>query len=84
MDTSDILKSFESQDELNPKIWEKDGKSYMMRPEVREKLLETASLSVSSNLFWEVSCFWFGSKIIFSLWMTWPSKSRVMISPGKT
>jgi predicted nucleotidyltransferase len=46
MDTSDILKSFESQDELNPKIWEKDGKSYMMRPEVREKLLETANLFI--------------------------------------
>ena len=46
MDTSDILKSFESQDELNPKIWEKDGKSYMMRPEVREKLLETANIFI--------------------------------------
>lgn len=46
MNTSDILKSFESQDELNPKIWEKDGKSYMMRPEVREKLLETANIFI--------------------------------------
>ena len=46
MDTSDILKSFESQDELNQKIWEKDGKSYMMRPEVREKLLETANIFI--------------------------------------
>jgi len=46
MDTSDILKSFESQDELNPKIWEKDGKSYTMRPEVREKLLETANIFI--------------------------------------
>jgi len=46
MDTSDILKSFESQDELNTKIWEKDGKSYMMRPEVREKLLETANIFI--------------------------------------
>jgi len=46
MDTSDILKSFESQDKLNPKIWEKDGKSYMMRPEVREKLLETANIFI--------------------------------------
>jgi predicted nucleotidyltransferase len=46
MNTSDILKSFESQDELNPKIWEKDGKSYTMRPEVREKLLETANIFI--------------------------------------
>jgi predicted nucleotidyltransferase len=46
MNTSDILKSFESQDELNPKIWEKDGKSYMMKPEVREKLLETANIFI--------------------------------------
>lgn len=46
MDTSDILKSFESQDELNPKIWEKDGKSYTIRPEVREKLLETANIFI--------------------------------------
>lgn len=44
MDTSEIIKSFESQDNLNPKIWEKEGKSYMMRPEVRDKLLETANL----------------------------------------
>jgi len=46
MNTSDIIKSFESQDNLNPKIWEKEGKSYMMRPEVREKLLETANVFI--------------------------------------
>jgi len=40
MNTSDIIKSFESQDELNPKIWQEDGKSFTMRPEVRERLLE--------------------------------------------
>ena len=35
MNTSEIIKSFESQENLNPKIWEKEGKSYMMKPEVR-------------------------------------------------
>ena len=48
MDNTDIIKSFKSQDELNPKIWEKDGKSYTLRPEVREKLLETANLFIDS------------------------------------
>lgn len=48
MDNTDIIKSFRSQDELNPKIWEKDGKSYTLRPEVREKLLETANLFIDS------------------------------------
>ena len=46
MDNTDIIKSFKSQDELNPKIWEKDGKSYTMNPEVREKLLEIANLFI--------------------------------------
>ena len=46
MDTTDIIKSFESQDELNPKIWEKKGKSYTMKPEIREKLLETANIFI--------------------------------------
>lgn len=46
MDNTDIIKSFESQDELNPKIWGKDGQSYIMKPEVREKLLETANLFI--------------------------------------
>ena len=46
MDNTDIIKSFKSQDELNPKIWEKDGKSYTMKPEVREKLLEIANLFI--------------------------------------
>lgn len=48
MDNTEIIKSFKSQDELNPKIWEKDDKSYTLRPEVREKLLETANLFIDS------------------------------------
>lgn len=48
MDNTDIIKSFKSQDELNLKIWEKDGKSYTLKPEVREKLLETANLFIDS------------------------------------
>ena len=46
MNNTDIIKSFESQDKLNPKIWEKDGNSYTMKPEVREKLLEIANLFI--------------------------------------
>lgn len=46
MDNTDIIKSFKSQDELNPKIWEKEGDSYEMKPEVREKLLETANIFI--------------------------------------
>jgi len=46
MNTSEIIKSFESQENLNPKIWEKEGKSYTMKPEVREKLLETANVFI--------------------------------------
>jgi predicted nucleotidyltransferase len=46
MDTSDIIKSFESQDELNSKIWEKKGDSYSMRGEVRKKLLETSNIFI--------------------------------------
>lgn len=46
MNNTEIIKSFESQDELNPKIWEKDGNSYTMKPEVREKLLEIANLFI--------------------------------------
>ena len=51
MNTSDILKSFESQDELNEKIWYSPNENKMgnsdeqekkMRPEVRERLLEIA------------------------------------------
>ena len=43
MNTKEILKSFEPQNELNPKIWNEDGKSYVMKPEVRERLLEIAN-----------------------------------------
>lgn len=43
MSTKEILKSFKPQSELNPKIWEKDGKDYTMKSEVRERLLEIAN-----------------------------------------
>ena len=48
MNTTDILKSFKPQSELNPKIWylpnekrmgDPEGQKYKMRPEVRERLL---------------------------------------------
>ena len=48
MNNAEIIKSFKSQDELNPKIWEKEGKSYKMKPDVREKLLETANIFIDS------------------------------------
>lgn len=43
MNTKEILKSFEPQNELNPKIWNEDGKTYVIKPEVRERLLEIAN-----------------------------------------
>ena len=48
MNTSEIIKSFDAQEELNPKIWKKDGSNYEMRSEVREKLLEIANLFIDS------------------------------------
>jgi hypothetical protein len=51
MNTTDILKSFKPQSELNPKIWylpnekrmgDPEGQKYEMKPEVRERLLEIA------------------------------------------
>ncbi len=48
MTDTDIIKSFESQDNLNPKIWDKDGKSYIMKLEVREKLLEISNIFIDS------------------------------------
>ena len=48
MDTSEILKSFDSQDDLNSKIWEKEGNSYNIKSEVREKLLETSNIFIDS------------------------------------
>jgi len=36
----DILSSFKVQKELNPKIWDGEGKSAKMKPEIRERLLE--------------------------------------------
>jgi hypothetical protein len=46
MDNSEIIKSFESQKNLNPKIWEKKQKDYVMNPEVRKKLLEVSNLFI--------------------------------------
>jgi predicted nucleotidyltransferase len=46
MSNSEILKSFEPQKELNPKIWDKEGKKYTINSEVREKLLETTNLFI--------------------------------------
>lgn len=41
MDT-ELLKSFEPKDTLNPKVWESDDKTPKMNPEIRERLLEIA------------------------------------------
>jgi predicted nucleotidyltransferase len=46
MSNSEILKSFEPKKELNTKIWDKKGKSHMMNPKVREKLLEVANIFI--------------------------------------
>jgi len=46
MSDSAILKSFEPKKELNSKIWDKKGDSYMMDPKVREKLLETSNIFI--------------------------------------
>lgn len=43
MNTTEIIKSFEPQSELNPKIWISSNKEYQMKPEVRERLLEIAN-----------------------------------------
>jgi len=43
MNTTELIKSFELQKELNPKIWIKEGNSYTMKPEVRNRLLEIAN-----------------------------------------
>jgi hypothetical protein len=52
MNTSEILKSFEPKDDLNPKIWYLPNEKYMgdpegqeikMKPEVRERLLEISN-----------------------------------------
>jgi predicted nucleotidyltransferase len=41
MDT-ELLKSFEPQKELNPKVWEGNKKEPKIKPEIRERLLEIA------------------------------------------
>jgi predicted nucleotidyltransferase len=40
---NELLKSFKIQDELNPRIWDKDGSSYTMKKIVRNRLLEIAN-----------------------------------------
>jgi len=53
MSTEKVLKSFESQEDLNPKIWflpkeeymgDTNDQEYKMRPEVRERLLTIAEM----------------------------------------
>jgi predicted nucleotidyltransferase len=39
---TELLKSFEPQDELNPKVWEGNKKEPKLKPEIRERLLEIA------------------------------------------
>lgn len=39
---NELIKSFEPQKELNPKVWEGGGKEPKMKPEIRERLLEIA------------------------------------------
>lgn len=46
MNTSEILKTFLPQKDLNSKIWNKKGNSYVLDSEVREKLLETSNLFI--------------------------------------
>jgi hypothetical protein len=46
MDNQNILKSFMVQDELNPEIWSLSNKEPIMKPEIRERLLEVANLFI--------------------------------------
>ena len=46
MNTQDIIKSFDAQEELNPKIWKEKNGKYSMDPKVRENLLEIANLFI--------------------------------------
>lgn len=39
---NELLKSFEPQNELNPKVWEGNKKEPKLKPEIRERLLEVA------------------------------------------
>jgi predicted nucleotidyltransferase len=39
---NELLKSFEPQNELNPKVWEGNKKEPKLKPEIRERLLEIA------------------------------------------
>ena len=39
---TELLKSFEPQDDLNPKVWEGNKKEPNLKPEIRERLLEIA------------------------------------------
>jgi predicted nucleotidyltransferase len=40
---SELIKSFNPQETLNPKIWEKDGDEPKLKPEIREGLLNIAN-----------------------------------------
>lgn len=46
MNNAEIIKSFDAKENLNPKIWEEEKGSYIMKPEVREKLLEISNLFI--------------------------------------
>ena len=48
-DSKKIISSFHLQDELNPDIWEKLSKGeekYVIKSEIREKLLKTAEVFI--------------------------------------
>ena len=45
---AELINSFKIQDNLNSKVWEKDGKSYIIKSEVRKKLLETSNIFIDS------------------------------------
>jgi len=40
---NELIKSFNPQETLNPKIWEKDGDEPKLKPEIREGLLNIAN-----------------------------------------
>ena len=45
---AELINSFKIQDNLNSKVWEKDGKSYIIKSEVRKKLLEISNIFIDS------------------------------------
>ena len=40
MDNKKIISSFKTKNKLNSKVWEKEGDSYTMKPDIRESLLK--------------------------------------------